>query len=81
MDVDDNEGRVPTSARSILPRNAYGQRQSSAGGWIVGLILIAVIGVALWFLRISKLGNVGLPDADPIRHGGGVSAFRLGQVK
>ncbi len=34
--------------------------------------------------RDQKLGrgpNVGLPDADPIRHGGGVSAFRLGQVK
>jgi hypothetical protein len=53
--VDRQPAAGPRRARDP-PRNAYEQRRSSAGGWILGLILIAVIGMALWLFMTQTVG-------------------------
>jgi hypothetical protein len=49
-----------------LPRDASGQQRSSAGGWIIGLILLVLIGLALWyFLTRTDQGSTVVPSAVP----------------
>src|SRR3954464_10144948 len=49
-------GGVFRQRRPRNPRDGYGRGRSSAGGWIVGLILIAVVGIALWVF-LTQVGQ------------------------
>jgi hypothetical protein len=49
-----------------LPRDAYGRRRSSAGGWIVGLILVALIGLGLWYFLSRGDEGSTVPTPTPV---------------
>ena len=49
-----------------LPRDAYGRGRSSAGGWIVGLILLALIGLAVWYFLSRGDEGTTVPTPTPV---------------
>lgn len=59
----DRRGGVLRERRPrYLPRDTYGDRRSSSGGWIIGIILLALIGLGVWYF-LTQVGDANPVDA------------------